>query len=409
LKIKTIESLVGAEHLGSHIALPDVPVAQPANADEARELLAMASRDKLGLAILGNGNKLGWSCMVRQPDFAISTKRLSKIVEFEPGDGTITAQAGVSMADLERTVGEAGLALTPDVPRTHAATLGGTIATSAGGADRLSLGPGYLHVLGTRSLQLSGELTRSGGNLVKNVSGYDLHRLYCGSFGCLTMVLEASLRLAPKPEATIVMTRSFDDLKRALQVANDVLATRSAPRAVTIENQSVPECFSLHIVLSGRLAHLEYEMSLISPAIGEFEVAHGAEAEKLAKHLRDLEPDSRTSDVLHIGAMPSKLRATIGEVFSAIGAHTDTQLMIQPGIATMDLGTTSTSRETLFEVRRALQPLGASAVLRSKAPQTSDFIAEVHDSLRAQLMERLRHTYDPHKLLCTRPPLGGLQ
>lgn len=410
---RSLEEIVGAKYVDETRALPGVPVAHPGSVDEARALLQLAAIDDLPLVLLGHGSKLGWSGLVAAPRLGVSTTRLSGIVEFEPGDGTLTALAGTTMAELDSTTREAGLAVTPDVARAEGATLGGTLAAAASGVDRLALGPSRLHVLGSRVLQLNGDLTRSGGNLVKNVTGFDLMRLYCGSFGSLALIVEASLRLGPAPEATVVLSRPCEDLELDLRRAAELLASRPTPRTLMFENQTQPGTWTQHVVLSGRRAHVEHEREQARIHLGDATVTQNAEAESLARDLRELEPDSNDRPVLHLGTQPSKLRPVIGELFDAVGSHDGVRAVIHPGIATIDLALGETSfgdsPDALRELRNALRPLGASASLRGAAPLGGEFELQSIDPLRSALSERIRLKYDPESLLCTRPPLGSFR
>jgi FAD/FMN-containing dehydrogenase len=268
-------------------------------------------------------------------------------------------------------------------------------------------------VLGTRVLQLDGHSTRSGGNLVKNVTGYDLHRLYCGSHGSLVLVLEASLRLFPEPEATLVASTTCDELELAVELAAGLGSLRVAPRAVTIENGLQDGTFDLHVVLAGLPEHLELELGRIAPLLRDPRVARGAQAAAQRERLRDLEPDARERPVLHVTSRAARLRPTLGELFEALGPHAGARLVVQPALASLDLahdfGADEECAATLLRIRRALAPLGASATLRGARPLSSTFAELVADPLRAELTERLRRAYDPAGLLCTRPPLGGLR
>jgi len=131
-------------------------------------------------------------------DWILSTRRLVGIVAYEPGDGTLTARAGTTFAALDEATERGGHVVTPDVAYPARATLGGAVGEGRSGFDRLRYGPTRHHVLGVRALLADGTFAKSGGQLVKNVTGYDLHRLYCGSRGSLCALVEVSLRLFPR-------------------------------------------------------------------------------------------------------------------------------------------------------------------------------------------------------------------
>ena len=149
----------------------------------------------------GLGSKLGWTRPPPRADLLVSTRRLAGLLRHEPDDGTLSALAGTPMSELRAAALAGGHWLTPDVAAPRRATLGGVIAAGQSGLDRLRFGPARHHVLGARVMLADGTIARSGGQLVKNVTGFDLHRLYAGSHGSLCVILEVALRLFPAPRA----------------------------------------------------------------------------------------------------------------------------------------------------------------------------------------------------------------
>lgn len=409
MKLASLEAIVGKDAMGTHPLLADVPVAQPASIEAANELMKLAQRDGQRLALLGHGSKLGWSILAEKPDFAIQTTKLAGVVEFEAGDGTLTALAGTTMAELESRTSKEGLCVSPRVARPESATLGGTIAAGASGLDRLAHGPGRLHVLGTRALKLDGSLIRSGGNLVKNVTGYDLMRLFGGSFGSLALLVEASLRLMPVPEVTNWLSKPFSDLESCLELASDLLAGDLHPQALLVENATTSGTWKLHAMLAGRGAHVEHLLRKFTPRVGECDTCTGPEASALSEQLRDLTDDLGKTASLHVTSQPSKLRAALGECFDQLGPHEGMGAVIHPGIASVDLGTAARfSTQDLHDLRRRLAPLNAQACLRGTQPLSVDHRQKEADPLRLDLARRLSAKFDPNQLLCTRPPLRAL-
>jgi len=180
--------------LRSRLADAEIPMAAPETEEELIDLVREAREGGLKVLPIGNGTRLGGvhGCGA---DLLLSTRKLTGVVAYEPGDGTVTARAGTLMSELAEAISLGGHRLTPDVPRPAEATLGGVLADSWSGGDRLRFGPTRHHVLGLRVLSSDGVVTKTGGRLVKNVTGFELHRLYAGSGGGLCLILEASLRL----------------------------------------------------------------------------------------------------------------------------------------------------------------------------------------------------------------------
>jgi glycolate oxidase FAD binding subunit len=174
----------------------------PASYEEAAELLASASADRLAVRLRGGSTKLGWGCPVPDCDLVVSSARLDQIAEHNVGDLTAVVGAGVPLARAQEAFAEEGQMLALDPPEVDGATLGGVVATGDSGPLRHRFGAIRDLVIGIRAALPDGSVVQSGGKVIKNVAGYDLGKLFSGSFGTLGMVVELSLRLHPKPGET---------------------------------------------------------------------------------------------------------------------------------------------------------------------------------------------------------------
>ncbi|BBH70908.1 glycolate oxidase [Actinoplanes sp. OR16] len=175
-------------------------VAAPASTEEAAALIA-ASAD-LNVVIRGGGTKIEWGTPPRDLDLIIDTRRLTGVVEHAAGDLITVVRAGTPMAELHALPGQQ-LAL--DAPAT--ATAGGTVAANASGPRRLRYGTARDLLIGITVVRPDGTITKAGGKVVKNVAGYDLGKLYTGSFGTLGLITECVFRLHPVP-ATAFFVRA---------------------------------------------------------------------------------------------------------------------------------------------------------------------------------------------------------
>ena len=180
--------------------LPDgrrIPRVEPRDEVQAAELLRLCGAEGWTALPVGCGSKLGLRPLPEKLDLALSTRALEGIVAHEPDDGTITVRAGTGWSDLAGLVGTAGDHLIPTPAGPTNATVGGVyVAADPGVAPIAGFGTRD-QVLGMRMLLTDGRAVTSGGRLVKNVTGYDLHRLVIGSHGTLALVTELSLRVHP--------------------------------------------------------------------------------------------------------------------------------------------------------------------------------------------------------------------
>jgi glycolate oxidase FAD binding subunit len=172
------------------------------------ELAAALAAAEGTVRVHGAGSKLGW---VRgEADTALSTEGLDEIVEHNVGDLTAVLEAGVPLSRAQQRFAEAGqmLALDPPDP---GATIGGVVATNDSGPLRSRYGGVRDLVVGMRVALADGTVAKSGGKVIKNVAGYDLAKLFVGSFGTLGAILEVAVRLYPLPPATATVVGRSDD------------------------------------------------------------------------------------------------------------------------------------------------------------------------------------------------------
>jgi len=201
--------------------------ARPESPAEAQEI----AREAAGKAIVpwGGGCRQGLGYPPERYDLALSTANLNKITEYEPADLTITAQAGVTLAELQAVLAAQGQCLPLDIARPESQTVGGVIAARANSLRRLSGGSVRDLLLGVSVVNSAGELVKGGGKVVKNVAGYDLPKLYCGSLGTLGLITEASLKVAPLPEASATVALPLDAGHNSEDVLDHLLGSGLAP------------------------------------------------------------------------------------------------------------------------------------------------------------------------------------
>jgi len=183
---------------------------RPATREEAAEALKAASAEKLAAVPWGGGVGLAREPAPPRYDLALDLTSLDRIVEYDPEDLTLTAECGVHIESLRATLAARGQELPLEAPRAARATLGGVLAANASAPRRPRFGAPRDRILGARCVLSDGTLARTGGKVVKNVAGYGLHRLLCGSLGGLAAILEASLKLQPAPEARLALLFGAD-------------------------------------------------------------------------------------------------------------------------------------------------------------------------------------------------------
>ena len=214
----TLAEIVGEEHVAGNIV-------SPGSIDEVAEVVKLAAVQ--GWTVTPTGG------FEANADLVVSTSRLNQIIEHEPADLIAVAQAGVKLTDFNAKLGENGQWLPLDPPDDGSATLGGVVATGLGGPQQFGYGRPRGTVIGMKVVLADGSVIKSGGRVVKNVAGYDLSKLFTGSFGTLGIITEINFKLRPRPEreATVVIKGATGSL---LAVANSIVAERLFPVAVEI-------------------------------------------------------------------------------------------------------------------------------------------------------------------------------
>src|SRR3954467_1107529 len=206
----------------------DPALATPMNVSDLSATLKRAAIEGLSLGVMGAGTKLDHGAAPTSCNLMISTSNMRRVVEHASGDLVVTAQAGVPLSALQEQVAVAGqwLALDPPEP---GATVGGVVAAAASGPRRLLYGTPRDLLIGITVVLADGTIAKSGGKVVKNVAGYDLGKLFTGSFGTLGVIAECTFRLHPLPVARRVVTAEVSDPADA---AEQIFDTGAGPVAL---------------------------------------------------------------------------------------------------------------------------------------------------------------------------------
>ncbi|HUQ17525.1 MAG TPA: FAD-binding protein [Candidatus Saccharimonadales bacterium] len=216
-----------------------MPIAEhvrPASADACASLLARFASEGRSVRVRGGGTK---DHLGAREDTAVvlETGALTGIVDHVPADLTVTVAGGTPLAALATGLAVAGQFLPLDAPFVgRGATVGGVIATNSAGFGRLRYGGVRDLVLGLRVALADGTVVRSGGQVVKNVAGYDLNKLFGGSCGTLGVIVEATLKVLPLPPATEAVTIAFRRSEDAFGAADAIVRTSLRPTALVVEH-----------------------------------------------------------------------------------------------------------------------------------------------------------------------------
>jgi glycolate oxidase subunit GlcD len=200
-----LAGLIGEENISASPGLrvsPSPLTVTPGSVAEVCEVMKLASSESWAVVPAGAITWLDAGNSPERINVVLSTKRLSRIIEHEPADLVAIAESGAGLNSFNDTLAQNGQWLPLDPPDDGRATIGGVVATGLGGAQKFGYGAPRRHVIGMKVVLADGSLIKVGGRVVKNVAGYDLCKLFTGSYGTLGVIVEINFKLRPRPFAT---------------------------------------------------------------------------------------------------------------------------------------------------------------------------------------------------------------
>jgi glycolate oxidase len=196
---------------------------------EVSATLLWASKHGVPVVPRGGGTGLAGGATAVEGCVIVSLARMTEIIELDPANELAVVQAGVLNADLDRAAAEHGLMYAPDPSSYEISTIGGNLATNAGGLRCVKYGVTRDSVLGLEVVRANGRVLRTGRRTVKGVAGYDLTSLFVGSEGTLGIITSATLRLRPRPAAAVTVAASFASFGAAARAVTAILQARLQP------------------------------------------------------------------------------------------------------------------------------------------------------------------------------------
>ncbi len=419
-----LSNIIGASNVSTvqlHSNLASALNVFPGSIDEVCDIMKLASSEGWTVIPAGAAMWLDAGNPLKRVNIVVSTRRLNRIIEHEPADLVAVAQAGVTLGDLNAALSEKGQWLPIDPPDERdksSATIGGIVATGLAGAQQYGYGPPRRHVIGMRVVMADGSLIKAGGRVVKNVAGYDLCKLFTGSYGTLGIIVEVNFKLRPLPAETITVIAhgSRDDL---LASAQQIIAAPLFPVAVELLSPALARANNWsdnndHILL---VRFAGSESAVTQQGNGAKELL-GAKQTLTATQPNDSEiwrslatvPLHPANDLVwRVGLRPGDLALFLNQ----LSAAKVREPMWHAGIGDGRVRVVERSRQTdnepvnfqnetvarLQDLATAATQLGGSLIIE-KAPAGLETLSEAWRDLggASELMRRVKNELDPAKI-----------
>ena len=228
---ETLAAHSGDKWFATH---PPEAVVFARSTEDVRNLLQFASGEKVPVTARGGGFGYVGGCVPARGGIVLSLMRMNRIKEINFVDAVAIVEAGVFTADLKAAVRAQKLFYPPDPASMKDCTIGGNVATNAGGPRCLKYGVTRNYVIGLEVVLANGEVLRTGGRVHKNKTGFDLIGLFVGSEGMLGVVNEITLRLLPLPPARATLSAAFATAPHAAEIVQAIFAAGFLPSALEI-------------------------------------------------------------------------------------------------------------------------------------------------------------------------------
>ena len=412
-----LTTLLGPNHVrpaapaDSILGVPPQLLLEPADEQQLAAALRLANEAGLSVIPRGGGTKLAWGNPPSRADIALSTARLSQIIEHAWADLTVSVEAGCTIERLQNHLAQHGQRLALDPLWPQQATVGGILSANESGALRLRFGALRDLIIGVTIALPDGTLASSGGKVVKNVAGYDLPKLVTGAFGTLGVITRAVFRLHPRPHNTRSLSVASTDTAQAQQFVLAVQDSKLAHTSLQSRFSSDASPVS-DILFEGTEAGLNAQESLLRELCAPSNAEQAsAEVWNARQSLWNLS-DPQTTAIAKFSILPAQLAQTI-ELLQRTCAPLQLRwqsLIYATGLGWLRLeGNPATLRAALQALRDDLQKKGGSLVVLHR-PQsllsTFDVWGNPGDAL--PLMKSVKAQLDPKRTLSPGRFVGGI-
>jgi glycolate oxidase FAD binding subunit len=379
----SLAAITGSEHLrmeGSVLAVA------PANSEEIAAVLRLAQENHLAVVCRGGGTKQGWGYAVT-PGLLLDMHRLNALREHTWQDMTCTVEAGCTWSAMQSGLMQHGQHVALDPLWSDRATVGGIIATNDSGALRLRYGGLRDLIIGMTIVLADGTIAQTGGKVVKNVAGYDLHKLMTGAFGTLGVITSVNFRLHSMSQCA----QSFSVTSPAAEPLGKLMLKllHAQVSTVAIQLRGTAGGFDLDI----QLASLAEVLHTQAAAVEEMAQSEGLSSREAGDEVWDARQARLAGEIVCKGTMlPAEVARFVDRV-RGLGGESVTQ-----GTGIMIASFPAGAAEGLLQLRREMEEAsGSLMVLKQPAETKIDCWGTLPDSF--PLMREIKRRFDPEGIL----------
>ena len=410
-------------------------VVLPKTVDEISEVLKLASRRSLAIIPWGGGTKIALGREPEKVDVVLCTKKLNRVLEYEPSDLVAISECGISLGGFQEVLRGRDQFLAIDPPHLNrGATLGGIIATNDSGPRRLRYGSVRESLIGIKVVRPDGGIVKGGAKVVKNVAGYDIPKLYIGSLGTLGIIVEATFRLYSIPEMSQTYLAGFPNVDRLQEAVLSILNSSLVPNCLEVVNPALISAISHKLALNLNIE--EYALAIriesVEKAVkdqiskirdkckekgGDGVILEGRVEENLWQEIRDFTWSMGISEKNATVCKASVLITDVQKVFRALD-----ELARNSGLDVYVSGRAGNGiliillegeMSPLIEATRLLRALtipskGNLVIQESPASLKSEVDPWGETGHSFRVMEKLKSLFDPHRILNPGRFVGGI-
>jgi glycolate oxidase FAD binding subunit len=385
-----------------------IPTIEPDTAAELAVSLRRASDARQSIVIRGAGTKMDWGRPPQRIDAMLSTRRLGRVLAHQHGDLTATIEAGATLHEVNEALAQHGQWLPLDPPFADRATIGGILATNDSGPLRHRFGTPRDLVIGVALATTDGVLAKAGGQVVKNVAGYDLSKLVCGSFGSLAAIVSATFKLAPRPVASKTIVVDTPDVESLAAIIREVMSSQLEPIAFEVSMSStaagVAQAFRPAVVLrfasvpAAVNAQIDQTLAMAALEGCATRVVDGDDERGVwEEHSRRLwkAPDA----IVRASWLPSDIAAVLAGLKACATPETEIVGRAALGAGLIRIGGDARTQANTVDALRRSASFRNVVIVRGSDELKS--LADVWGPLgdRERLFASLKHALDPHGTL----------